>query len=205
MLLIKAARLFTPTNLSVVAANGQLFSIPVVYAEKPLQTVYSFDSTTASSAIIAKESFYDLKEQVLMISDNTAFIHRSVAKDLVGLRLKGIYITNNHFLFSFQLTNESNIGYDVEQLRFYIKDKHTAKRTASQETDLHPQFLTGDLKSINSQESKTFIISCPKFTIPDAKKMLIQLDEQNGGRHLQLIIHNKQLLKGRLLPSAKLH
>jgi len=37
----------------------------------------------------------------------------------------------------------------------------------------------------------------PKFTIPDKKYLFIQIMEKNGGRHLQLRVHNRTIVKAR--------
>ncbi|RAV97637.1 hypothetical protein DQQ10_27385 [Pseudochryseolinea flava] len=44
------------------------------------------------------------------------------------------------------------------------------------------------------------IYAVKKFTIPDGKRLFINLFEDNGGRHLALRIDNKDILKAKMLP-----
>ncbi|MBK8310908.1 MAG: DUF4138 domain-containing protein [Chitinophagaceae bacterium] len=50
-------------------------------------------------------------------------------------RVKGIYIKDNVIYYQLFIENKGSIDYDVDLLRFFIKDKRKSKRTAVQETE----------------------------------------------------------------------
>jgi hypothetical protein len=43
------------------------------------------------------------------------------------------------------------------------------------------------------------VYAVPKFTIPDKKYLAIELMEKNGGRHLKVKVHNKKIVRAKLL------
>jgi hypothetical protein len=49
------------------------------------------------------------------------------------------------------------------------------------------------------QSEHVFVFALPKFTIPDNKFLEIQIMEKNGGRNLELKIHNKTIIKAKLI------
>ncbi len=111
------------------------------------------------------------------------------------LILQGIYIRDHLMWFKVKLENYSDIDFQTEFIRFYIKQKHTGKRTAMQETDLSPVWQTPD-GSIAGQSTGSFAFAFPAFTIGRHKKFVIQISEKNGGRQLTLEIPSKTILKG---------
>ena len=96
-----------------------------------------------------------------------------------------------------QVANNSNINYDVDMLRFFIEDATKAKRTATQEIEVQPLFVSGDTSTIKGDTKNTIVFALPKFTIPDRKYLSIQLMEKNGGRNLQLSVPNRTIIKAK--------
>lgn len=67
--------------------------------------------------------------------------------------------------FTLQLENSSLIAYQPDFVRFFIRDKKRAKRTAIQEIELQP--LYSDAGSIiTGQSSGEMLLAFPPFTIP---------------------------------------
>ncbi|MDI1305242.1 MAG: DUF4138 domain-containing protein [bacterium] len=98
------------------------------------------------------------------------------------------------------VANNSKIKYDVDQLRFFIRDNKKVKRTASQEIEITPIYILNNVATIDGESENTFVFAVPKFTIPEKKYLSIQLMEKNGGRHLELHVKNKKLVKVTVLP-----
>lgn len=114
------------------------------------------------------------------------------------MRLDGLFIKDEVMYYRVRLQNHSNINYDIEQLRFFIRDQKKSKRTATQELEVEPLYIHGDTSVVLSQSEHVFVFAVPKFTIPDQKYLTIQLMEKNGGRNLKLIIYNKTVVKSKL-------
>nr|WP_067054202.1 conjugative transposon protein TraN [Mucilaginibacter sp. L294] len=206
ILQVKAAvQGFMETNLTVITADGKLYSYVVGYNERPSKLNIKVDpapgihTTDAKFSITGdnEASIQDIAEQVALKKPVLKKIHDS--KFDIAMQLDGIYIRDHKLYFQINLSNSSNIGYDIDQLRFYIRDAKKAKRTASQETELQPEQLTGNAQIIRGQSQQTIVVTLPKFTIPDQKFLAIQLMESKGGRHLELDIKNKLLVKAKAI------
>ena len=116
-------------------------------------------------------------------------------------RLNGLFIHDNVMYYRIKMVNRSNINYDIDQLRFFIRDRKKAKRTATQEIEIKPLYVQNDTPTVRGQSQHIFVVALPKFTIPDQKYLAVQLMEKNGGRHLEVDIHNKALVRATVLPS----
>lgn len=192
VLLVKAAaKNFLETNLSVVTVDGIVYSFAVRYLTQPEEQVYH----------VAAKKPSPLQNYATGILDNPQTIKgiRDSKWDMVA-EVTGIYIQSDVLYFQLHLTNNSPIDFEPELMRLFLRDRKKAKRTAVQEQELTPLLVTANPGIIKAMTSHTMVIAVQKFTIPDAKKMLIQLMEKNGGRHLQLKITNKKLMRSILLP-----
>lgn len=203
ILLLKAAKEnFPQTNLSVITADGKLYSFLLDYINNPTAINISFVSDTAiSETPNPLKPFYN---EAAMKLDAERILKEK--KRLHGLRdfryevklaLSGIYIKNDVIFFKVEVANSSNISYDVDMLKFYIKDEKKAKRTASQEIEVLPVYVSGDTATIAGDTKNTLVFALPKFTIPEKKYLSIQLMEKNGGRNLQLHIKNRTIIKAK--------
>src|SRR5699024_10690390 len=96
------------------------------------------------------------------------------------------------------LKNKTQLGYDINFLRFYIKDKKQPKRTAVQEKEITPVLL----KILPSKDvGQTIVAAFKKFSIADDKKFVVELMEKDGDRHFRLKVPQRKLLKARILPA----
>lgn len=205
VLLVKAGHEdFTETNLTVITADGQLHSFLVCYSPTPdlnvVMDAAPLDNRTGITFSTKMDHESTMMDAAERVSRKQHFLSKKDNAFDVTLKLGGIYVVDDVLYFQLELRNDSHIGYDVEQLRFYIRDKRKAKRTASQEIELEPLFMTGNTTKIAGQSVQQVVIAFDKFTIPDKKHLIIQLLEQHGGRHLQLREGNRTLVSSRLLP-----
>jgi conjugative transposon TraN protein len=206
ILMIKAAQQgFVQTNLTVVTADGQLYSFVLKYDEhcpqlnlilnktkSEVQEIY-FSSDTGNEENIQKYSklaFYE-KKKLRGEKEN---------KYDIQFQLSGIFIRDDVMYYRINITNNSKINYDVDQLRFFIRDNKKVKRTASQEIEIVPVYILNNVATVDGESENTFVFAFPKFTIPEQKYLAIQLMEKNGGRHVELRVNNKKLVQVTVLP-----
>ncbi len=191
ILLVKAAIAnFQETNLSVITADGKLYTLMVNYVLHPASFKLYFEKDSADhesvQAVAQKLSYYP--KNVTGIKDK---------KFDIVLRLKGLYIHDDIIYYVLELQNESAVGYDIESLRFFIKDKNQNKRTASQELAQVPLYIYGNTSNIKGNSNHVIVVALRKFTIPDKKLLYVQLMENNGGRHLQIKVSNQKIIKAK--------
>jgi len=202
ILLVKAGREnFPETNLSIITADGKLYSFLLRYTGNPSLLNISFAKDTIENFASLPEAGTNeaqMEQMAERVSKEKRMLHglRDKAYDM-RLRLNGLYIQNNVLYFQVELRNCSNIPYDIDMLRFFIKDEKKASRTASQDIELTPLYIYGDTSSVKEHRTNILVFAMPKFTIPDKKYLLIQLIEKSSGRHLHLVVHNRTIVKSR--------
>lgn len=96
--------------------------------------------------------------------------------------------TNSGIQFFIQ--NRLNVSFDVDAIRFFIRNKQKSKRTATQETEIRPLYVYPLTNTVKGKHAQTFMIALPKFTLPDEKFLSVQMLEKNGGRNLPLSLTN---------------
>lgn len=206
ILQIKAAQKgFFQTNLTVVTADGKLYSFVLNYNEESPQLNLSLNKTKAG---VQEIYFSDevRNEQDIQEYSKLAFFDKNKLRGEkesnydIGFSLNGIFIRDEVMYYRIKVTNNSKINYDIDQLRFFIRDIKKIKRTASQEIEITPIYILNNVVKIDSDAENTFVFALPKFTIPEKKYLAIQLMEQNGGRHIELHVKNTKLVQVTVLP-----
>ncbi|MFH7012416.1 conjugative transposon protein TraN [Flavobacterium sp. FlaQc-52] len=206
VLQVKAAQKgFFQTNLTVVTADGKLYSFVLNYDEESPQLNLSLNKSRPKEQEIyfsdeglndqdvqqySKLAFYD-KKKVRFEKDS---------KYNIAFELNGIFIRDDLMYYRIKVINTSKISYDIDQLRFFIRDTKKIKRTASQEIEITPLYVLNNEPKIEGEAENTFVFALPKFTIPEKKYLAIQLMEKNGGRHLELHVKNTKLIRVKVLP-----
>jgi conjugative transposon TraN protein len=207
VLQLKAAREgFPETNLTVITADGVIHQFTVTYSKEPvtlLVTMAGYQEDVLETVPLIFETAMteaDMENYAKRIVGSKRSIRRiNQSSNKIHLSLDGIFIKENVIFYRFNLKNKSNINYDVDYIRFYIRDKAKAKRTASQEVETKPVYIYGNGRAIKGRSSEDVVYALEKFTIPDAKRLVIEMFEQNGGRHLKLHIKNKTIVNARLI------
>lgn len=201
ILQIKAAKEgFEETNLTVITTEGKLYCFLLNYAPQPSVLNLSFRIGKPS----VKDAFFssgDYNVGEIQAYSNVVSIEKKKMHGIkdkkygMRLRLDGLFIRDNVMYYRVKMKNQSNINYDIDQLRFFIRDRKKAKRTATQEIEIKPLYVQNDIPTIKGQSEHIFVFALPKFTIPDQKYLAVQLMEKNGGRHLELNVNDRKITK----------
>ena len=195
ILLVKAAiENFSETNLSVVTDDGSVYSFVVNFDNKPPVWIYHLPTNQKETVTTYAIGILDNSKTIRGIKDNSWDMLAEVA---------GIYIKDDVIYYQIRLINNSPIGYDTDLLRFYIKDKKKGKRTAAQENELKPLYIAGNTSHVKGNSQGVTVVALAKFTIPDAKYLVVQVMEKNGGRHLLMKVNNNKIIKAIPLPDLK--
>lgn len=195
ILLVKAAsQKFAETNLSVGTEDGSVYTFRVDYEKNPPTWLWH----------IPAQNEMPLSSYANAILDNTRTVHgvHDHSWDMLA-RVIGIYIKGKVIYYQLRLENQSSVDYDVDFIRFYIRDKKKNKRTAIQENELKPLYVSGNTSLVKANSSNVIVVALEKFTIPDPKYLAIRIMEKNGGRHLMMKLNNKDILKAIPLPDLR--
>ena len=205
VLQLKAARTdFRETNLTIITADGNFYSYSLFYSEQPPAVNIKMERSSTSVqpvAVFLPGGTNDL----VRANAEKVLSKRPTGKQLKemnfgsGIILKGLYADDANIYFQIELENRSALDYNIKLLRFFIRDSKKSKRTASQELELSPACILGNTQLIRNRSAQTIVVAIPLFTIPDKKTFLIQMQEENGGRHLHLRVRNKHIFNARLI------
>lgn len=193
-----SAEHFVQTNLTVITSDGKLHSYLLDYAKDPQELNYVFDSQSSYAAVFSEPNLNEALVETT--ASQVADIKKTVKKQQdskfgIALALQGIVIHQDLLYYQIKLVNKTHVSYDIGQLRFFIQDKKTSKRTANQQLEMIPQYVHGNTNRLAADSESVLVFAMPKHTIPDKKNLLVQLMEKNGGRHLKLKITNKTIVK----------
>lgn len=208
ILQVKAARPnFKETNLTLITADGRLYSFVLTYSERPLSLTLEFTGNPTNAKPLALFSTpgiteAEIQQHAEMIAGRKETIGGlKDSKYGIQFQLTGIYNNQDVLYFQIKLRNKSNINYGIDQLRFFIRDQKQVQRTATQELEIEPVYVKGDPSFIAGSSEQVLVFALPKFTIPDNKYLAIQLMEKNGGRHLELKVPNRAIIQAKPIPA----
>ena len=201
------------TNFSVITDEGSFYSFNVKYADEPQKLNiemkdFIHDGATVNRpnnsmdiflSELGNESPHEVYMAMKSIYKNNKKEIKSIESKRFGIQLllKGIYIHNNLLYFHTEVKNSSNVPFDVDFIRWKIVDKKVAKRTAIQETVIEPVRASHFVTQIKGRSSERTVFAMNKFTIPDDKKLVVELFEKNGGRHQSFTVGNDDLTQAK--------
>lgn len=195
ILLVKAAEKdFSETNLSVVTDDGSVYSFTVCYSSTPASWVHYLPVNKTRAISSYANAILDNQKTIKGIKDK---------KYNMKSFIKGIYIKDNVIYYQLYIENNGPVDYDIDLLRFYIKDKKRSKRTAVQENEQKSLYTAGNTSKVKAKSNSVMVFALDKFTISDKKYLAIQIMEKNGGRHFLLKLNNKEIMKAIVLPDLK--
>lgn len=209
VLQLKAGRTnFKETNLTVITADGTLHHFIVSYAEHPklftIRVNGGYEAEGSHTPLLFQTELTSAEMQQVaenILGTSAKALRKQTSHSGMKLSLQGIYIQGNVMFYHLAIANNSNIPFHTDVLRFYVKDKLRAKRTASQEVSEVPLYQYGNIQEVNGKSTEDIVIALEKFTIPDAKVLAIEWMEKKGGRHLKLLIRNRTIVRASPIPS----
>jgi len=203
---IKATQPFDkPTSLTVVCAD-HIYSFELTYGNDapityPIESFESQSAMTFSGKLMPDYVLKELCDQVLN-KHKRQFHKRKAEKDGITIGLNSISLKNDALFFELEITNKTNMAYDVESFNFWITDKKKARATNVQEYRILPQCQRNQVQRIPGEETVREVFVMEKMTIPDGRILKIELNEKalgNTGRKLSFNLKNKDILKARKL------
>jgi len=179
---IKALQPFEkPTSLTVVCAD-QIYSFELQYGnDAPITySIETFDSQKAltfSGKMMPDYLLKDLCDQVLD-RQRQDYRKRKTEKDGIKVRLNSISLKNDALFFELQITNKTNMAYDVESFNFWITDKKKSKATNIQEYQIFPEYQQNKVQRIYGDVTVREVFVIQKMTIPDQRILKIEMGKK---------------------------
>lgn len=121
---------------------------------------------------------YDSKRRFHAIRENQYGIKAEVYN---------IFSIGDYFFIDFKLTNQTNIPYDIAELRVSLSDKKQTKSTNYQTVELTPLYVLNGANSFKKDYRQVIVLE--KLTFPDDKILNIEVSEnQISGRVITIPI-----------------
>lgn len=216
---------FPPTTATVITTDGQFFSFMVSYADYPkilninlfknsatgngnnIVTRYgqSVSPHTTENTAIALVGNVNMNEGEMDRLANTAMNKRRKLQHIgqekyhMDVAVDNIFIRGNVLFFSCSFENNSEVAYDFDFVKFFIRDKKLLKRTAQQELEIEPVHVF-DPKKASTIMGKGLVkkVFCfQKFTVFDDKDLYVEIFEKNGGRTFIFNLTNEDLIRAK--------
>ena len=207
------------TNLAVITEDGSYYTFNVKYADEPtklniemkdfLHDGEAVNRPNNSQEVYLKElgSESPLLVRLIMKSihkdDKRLVKHIGCKRFGIQYILKGIYPHNGLLYFHTELKNSSNVPFTVDFVSFKVVDRKVAKRTAIQEQVIVPLRAYNYVTEVGGKSRERTVFTLPKFTLPDDKQLVVEINEQNGGRHQQFTVTNAELVRARVINELK--
>lgn len=221
VLRVKAAKKGFPgeSNLSVITDDGSYYSFNVKYADEPVKlSVEMSDLIHSSGAGTSRGNNTDVYledlggESPVLVNRIMQAIYKNNHREVkhIGCKrfgmqytLKGIYSHNNLIYFHTELKNSSKVPFNVDYISFKIVDRKVAKRTAIQQQSVVPLRTYNQLMVIGGKKTERTVFALPRFTLPEGKQLLIELNEKDGGRYQSFTLKNDDLIHAKGISKLK--
>ncbi|WP_298074886.1 conjugative transposon protein TraN [uncultured Bacteroides sp.] len=207
------------TNMSVITEDGAFYTFNVRYADEPLllnieMCDFLHDGEAVNRPNNAMEVYLSElgAESPLLVRLIMKSIYkqnrrqvRHIGSKRFGIQylLKGIYTHNGLLYFHTEIRNASHVPFDVDYITFKIVDKKVARRTAIQEQIILPLRAQNYVTCVPGCKSERTVFTMQKFTLPDGKCLVVELNEKNGGRHQSFVVENDDLVRAEVIDELK--
>lgn len=209
------------TNMSVITEEGSFYTFNIRYADEPVKLNIEMkdfmhdgeavNHPNNSMEIYLKDLGSESPKVVHLIMRSIYHggdkrIIKHIGSKRFGLQylLKGIYTHNNLLYLHTQIKNESNVTFDIDFIRIKIVDKKLTKRTAIQEMIIIPPLRAFNyVTEIPGNSTRQTVFTIEKITIPDNKKLIVELYEKQGGRNQSFTIENADLVRAEKINELK--
>ena len=197
------------SNLLVVNRNGSIFSYIVRYKkelsklnyfitlsnsignEKPM-VVDSIEVETSEKRVDNRTYYYQ-KFCSYLLNIKQHFGYYTKRKQGVILSIENIVFDKEELYFVIQIRNNSTLDYDLNFLNLSIETKQKGKRKSLQSLYREPIFKHNLPSKIVENETVRFIYILPKFSLSNDRRVVLDLNEKDGERNIELKIAHKYI------------
>ena len=202
---------FMETNLTVVTADGRLFSFLIHYRESPEALTYDLtktllDGAVSKSAKVSSGSQARLADNLnrqgeLALHSRRKIRHVGYKAQGISLFLKNILYKDDVMYLVLGMENSSKLDYDIDYLRTYVKQmKQVGESSATQDVPIEPiKTFDASERAIPRREELTKVIAIERLTLEADRRLIVQIGEANGGRQLAITIGPEELATARPL------
>ncbi|MBC8053815.1 MAG: DUF4138 domain-containing protein [Sphingobacteriaceae bacterium] len=178
---------FNTSNIEINTIDGKSYKMPVSFSYGRSGKFIRIKSSEVKKPPVANLPLTNVEISRRIGNSNKGEIVSTDKSSKVKGSLGSISISGNNIFYKLKVKNRSNIGFDIDFIRFYVRDLKTAKRTVTQEAEIYPVSSYGtDLKCIEGRSAGVYVFALNKFPVSKDKALFVEIYEKNGARHLSL-------------------
>ncbi|MFL1010994.1 DUF4138 domain-containing protein [Flavisericum labens] len=197
------------SNLLVINRNGSIFSYIVRYKAQLSKLNYFIPMTssignekpkvkdsiqTKTSEKSIDNSTYYYQKFCSYLLDKRQYLGRYIRRnDGVILRLENIVFDKDELYFVIQIRNNSTLDYDLNFLNLSIETRQKGKKKSLQRLYQEPIFKYHLPSKIVVNETVRFIYVMPKFSLSNDRRVILELNEKDGERNIEMKISHKYI------------
>ena len=197
------------SNLLVVNRNGSIFSYIVRYKKQlsklnyfiPLSNSIGNEKPIVTDSVIAESS-----EELV---DNSTYYYQKFCSYLLNrkqrigrikkrnegviLTVENIVFDKDELYFVIHIENNSTLDYDLNFLNLSIETRQKGKRKSLQRLYQEPIYRHNLPSKIKENETARFVYVLPKFSLSDDRRAILELNEKDGERNIELKISHRYI------------
>jgi len=189
------------SNLLIVTDDGQVYSYILKYAEQLPKLNYFMSKTESIGTEVPLLVKPKPKQIALDSMEKSLAYYKSFSKYLLktnpkrlaskkrnGIKLqlqKMVYHKSVTFLVM-EVSNTSGITFETNFLKVYSVSGNKKRKASYQRLEMKPIYICNHPYRIWNGQLLRFVYVLPKYVLGDKEKLLVELQELNGGRKVKL-------------------
>ena len=190
--------------------DGEILAIVTIVTER-YRTQYALiyttrmqEAVTDKEIEVAERQPYNNPAVGMSLSEMTRYARRvwnsparyrnvKSREHRMTMRLNNIYAVGDYFFIDFSIENNTNIRFDIDEIRVKLADKKVSKATNAQIIELEPALVLE--RAMSFRHGYRNVIVVKKLTFPNDKVLSIEMTEkQVSGRNIRLDIDYEDVL-----------
>jgi len=193
------------SNLLVVNRNGAVFSYIVRYKAQlsklnyfiPLSSAIGNERPNLALPILTKKkqlsnnTDYYLRACTYLLNTKQPIRTLQIRNDGIVLSVTNIVFDKEELYFVIEIENTSSLDYDLNFLKFSVETKQKGKRKSLQRLYQEPIYKHHLPSKIVENETVRFVYVLPKFSLSNDHRAILELNEKDGERNIELKISHR--------------
>ncbi|WP_422858619.1 DUF4138 domain-containing protein [Flagellimonas sp. S174] len=195
------------SNLLVINKNGAIFSYIVKYSAELSKLNYfisesssignenragtdEIDTDYSNEVPLNKSHYYERFSTYLLNRKTYGHLKRKRSNGVV-LSLENIVFDKQELYVVVKIKNNSSMDYDVNFLNLSIETRQKGKRKSLQRIYKEPVYKHQLPSKIREGALERLVYVLPKFSISNERRVVLELNENNGERNIRLKIPHR--------------
>ncbi len=197
------------SNLLVVNRNGSIFSYIVRYKKQlsklnyfiPLSNSIGNERPIVTDSIQAETSeksidnrtYYYQKFCSYILNRNQRIGRIKKRNESIVLSVENIVFDKEELYFVIQIENNSTLDYDQNFLNLSIETRQKGKKKSLQRLYQEPIYRHHLPSKIEEGKMSRFVYVLPKFSLSNDRRVILELNEKDGERNIELTISHRYI------------